>query len=150
MATVSSTDSGCFSSELGGEDEETETLISNSRSFSDGSSFELDQSLAEEDSPVEIKRNKKKVNGKKMKRLRSFGSKKYKGSLAEKNSMERFYSEKDDDDTAVQGGAEEKKSEDPYKDFKRSMLEMIMEKQMFEARDFVIWRGSIKLSLKCM
>ena len=28
-----------------------------------------------------------------------------------------------------------KKSEDPYEDFKRSMLEMIMEKQMFEASD---------------
>ncbi|KAI7993062.1 Transcription repressor OFP7 [Camellia lanceoleosa] len=28
-----------------------------------------------------------------------------------------------------------KKSEDPYEDFKRSMMEMILKKQMFEARD---------------
>ncbi|CAL5344534.1 unnamed protein product [Camellia sinensis] len=28
-----------------------------------------------------------------------------------------------------------KKSEDPYENFKRSMMEMILEKQMFEARD---------------
>ncbi|GMI63379.1 ARABIDOPSIS THALIANA OVATE FAMILY PROTEIN 7, ovate family protein 7 [Hibiscus trionum] len=41
--------------------------------------------------------------------------------------------------TAEEKGAESvavvKKSEDPYEDFKRSMLEMIMEKHMFEARD---------------
>ncbi|KAL6212922.1 hypothetical protein ACLB2K_018137 [Fragaria x ananassa] len=28
-----------------------------------------------------------------------------------------------------------KKSEDPYEDFKKSMMEMIMEKQIFEARE---------------
>ncbi|KAI7980115.1 Transcription repressor OFP7 [Camellia lanceoleosa] len=28
-----------------------------------------------------------------------------------------------------------KKSEDPYEDFKRSMIKMILEKQMFEVRD---------------
>ncbi|KAE8709871.1 Transcription repressor OFP8 [Hibiscus syriacus] len=144
MATVSSTESGCFSSELGGEDEETEILISNSRSFSDGSSFELNQSLAEEDSPTEIKRNKKKVNGKKMKRLGSFGSKKYEGSLAEntetpwrgsilKKTM--MIPPCKAEEKVAESVAVVKKSEDPYEDFKRSMLEMIMEKHMFEARD---------------
>ncbi|MBA0837401.1 hypothetical protein Goarm_009562 [Gossypium armourianum] len=131
MATVSSTDSGCFSfsSELG---EETETLISNSRSFSDDSSFELDQSMADdEDSPMEIKiRNKKK-----MKRLRS---KKHKG-LSTENKNPPWRGSIESPRTAEEKVAESvvvvKKSEDPYEDFKRSMLEMIMEKQMFEAKD---------------
>ncbi|GMI83119.1 hypothetical protein HRI_001981200 [Hibiscus trionum] len=144
MATVSSTDSGCFSSELGDEHEETETLISNSISFSDGSSFELDQSLADEDSPMEIKRNDKKVNGKKMKRLGSFGSKKYRGSLTKntetpwrgsilKRTM--MVAPRTAEEKVAESVAVVKKSEDPYEDFKRSMLEMIMEKHMFEARD---------------
>ncbi|KAK8643053.1 hypothetical protein V6N13_012369 [Hibiscus sabdariffa] len=119
IMSVSSTDSGCFSSVLGDEDEESETLISNSRTLSDDSSFELDQSLADEDSPMEIKRNKNKVKGKK-KRLGSFGSKKYKGSSEEK---------------VAESVAVVKKSEDPYEDFKRSMVEMIMEKEMFEGKD---------------
>ncbi|KAE8666450.1 Transcription repressor OFP8 [Hibiscus syriacus] len=144
MATVSSTDSACFSSELGDEDEETETLLSNSISFSDGSSFDLDHSLADEDSPMEIKRNKKNVNGKKMKRLGSFGSKKYKGSSTENTEtpwrgsiLKRtvMIPPRSAEEKVAESVAVVTKSENPYEDFKRSMLEMIMEKQMFEARD---------------
>ncbi|KAK8691994.1 hypothetical protein V6N13_075479 [Hibiscus sabdariffa] len=145
VATVSSTDSGCFSSELGDEDEETETLISNSRSFSGGSSFELDQSLADEDSPMEIKKNKKKVNCKKMKRLGSSLSKKCKGSSAENTEETPWRGSilkrttmiplRTAEEKVAESVAVVKKSEDPYEDFKRSMLEMIMEKQMFEAKE---------------
>ncbi|XP_022752228.1 transcription repressor OFP7-like [Durio zibethinus] len=159
MATVSSRDSGCFSSELGDENEETETLISTSRSFSDDSSFELNQSLAE-DSHMETKRNKKNVNStkkmKKMKMLRSFGSKKYRGlskSKVSKTTTETLTSTENEtpgsgsvlkrtmippprsEGKVRESVAVMKKSEDPYEDFKRSMLEMIMEKQMFEAKD---------------
>ncbi|KAK8552486.1 hypothetical protein V6N13_120884 [Hibiscus sabdariffa] len=124
MATVSSTDSGCFSSELGDEDEETETLISNSRTFSDDSSFELDQSLADEDSPMEIKRNKNKVNGKKKKRLGSFGSKKYRRSSTENETPSPWRSSIlkrtmvippcTAEEKVAESVAVVKKSEDPY------------------------------------
>ncbi|XVF73716.1 hypothetical protein PTKIN_Ptkin13bG0005200 [Pterospermum kingtungense] len=152
IASVSSSrdDRGCFSSDLGAEKEETETLISTSRSFWDDSSFELDQSLAE-DSHVETKRNKKKVSScrKKMKRLRSFGSKKYRagGGGSSKPNVSRTNAgalstenEAPGRGSMLEGRVREtvavvKKSEDPYEDFKRSMLEMILEKQMFEAKD---------------
>ncbi|XVE94733.1 hypothetical protein REPUB_Repub02eG0034500 [Reevesia pubescens] len=152
MASVSSRDSGCFSSE-GAEIEETETLISTSRSFSDDSSFEFDESQAE-DSHMETKKNKKKVvnNMKKMKRLRSFGSRKYKGSSKPNVSKTKTGPENEipargsilrrmmTPPCMAEGKVREsvavvKKSEDPYEDFKRSMLEMILEKQMFEAKD---------------
>ncbi|GMI82512.1 ARABIDOPSIS THALIANA OVATE FAMILY PROTEIN 7, ovate family protein 7 [Hibiscus trionum] len=145
-ASVSSRDSGCFSSE-GTENEETETLITTSLSFSDDSSFEMDQSLADE-SHMETKKSKKKV----MKRLRSFGSKKYRGSSKPNSSKTKGGAMSSENiETLARGSmtvqpqaAEGKvsesvavitKSEDPYEDFKRSMLEMILEKQMFEAKD---------------
>ncbi|KAK8551870.1 hypothetical protein V6N13_120301 [Hibiscus sabdariffa] len=148
--SVSSRDSGCFSSE-GTQNEETGTLITTSRSFSDDSSFQLDQSRTEE-SYMGQKKSKKKLNsGKKvMKRLRSFGSKKHKGSSNSKpngsktkrgglQSSENVGSMKEQPRTAegkVRGSvAVVTESEDPYEDFKRSMLEMILEKQMFEAKD---------------
>ncbi|XWS24343.1 hypothetical protein CRYUN_Cryun28dG0093200 [Craigia yunnanensis] len=155
IASVSSRDSGCFSRELGAENEETETLTSTSISFSDDSSFELDQSLAE-DSHMETKRNKKKVNNtKKMKRLISFGSKKYRGSSNPHVSKTKEGAPSTENETPGRGSmlkrtmilprtaegkvresvAVVKKSEDPYEDFKSSMLEMILEKQMFEAKD---------------
>lgn len=150
-ASVSSRDRGCFSSK-GTENEETKTLISTSLSFSDDSFLELDESLAGE-SHNETKESKNKINnGKKMKRLRSFGSKKYRGSSKPNSSKTKtgaLSSESTETDPArrmmvPQRTAEEKvresvavvqKSEDPYEDFKRSMLEMILEKQMFEAKD---------------
>ncbi|XVE69909.1 hypothetical protein DITRI_Ditri10aG0029400 [Diplodiscus trichospermus] len=143
IASVSSRDSGCFSSE-GAEKEETETLISTSGSFSDDSSFELD------DSVMETTKNKKKVNKlKKMKRLGSFGSRKYRGSsktgaLSSENTetqargsmlQRRMIPPRTAEGKVTESVAVVKKSEDPYEDFKRSMLEMILEKQMFEAED---------------
>ncbi|KAK8642443.1 hypothetical protein V6N13_011786 [Hibiscus sabdariffa] len=153
-ASVSSRDSGCFSSE-GTQNEKTGTLITTSRSFSDDSSFQLDQSRTEE-SYMERKQSKKKLNsGKKvMKRLRSFGSKKHKGSSNSKpngSKTKRGGLSSEHIDTAARGSMKEQprmaegkvresvavvtESEDPYEDFKRSMLEMILEKQIFEAKD---------------
>ncbi|XWS25743.1 hypothetical protein CRYUN_Cryun27aG0093700 [Craigia yunnanensis] len=158
IESVLSRDRGCFSSE-GAENEETETLISTSRSFSDDSSLELDQSVLEsitDGSHVETKKNKKKVNTTKMKRLRSFGSRKYRGSSKPNVSKtETGALSSENIETPVRGPilrrtrepprtaegkvresfAVVKKSEHPYEDFKRSMLEMILEKQMFEAKD---------------
>ncbi|OMO87599.1 hypothetical protein CCACVL1_08890 [Corchorus capsularis] len=127
IKSVSSRESGCFSSEETG-NEETETLISTSMSFSDDSSIEFEH-------PIE-----KKVNtSKKLIRLRSFGSRKYRGSKSSsenEGSMLRRMTP----GAAAEGKVKESvavvtKSEDPYEDFKRSMLEMILEKQMFEAKD---------------
>ncbi|KAK8481739.1 hypothetical protein V6N13_139033 [Hibiscus sabdariffa] len=153
-ASVSSRDSGCFTSE-GTENEETETLITTSLSFSDDSSFELDQSLPEV-SHMETKKNKKKLNNgdKAMKRLRSFGSKKNRGAskpngwktkggggaLSSENMETAARGSMMVQRQAAEGKVSESvavitKSEDPYEDFKRSMLEMILEKQMFEAKD---------------
>ncbi|KAA3453623.1 transcription repressor OFP7-like [Gossypium australe] len=74
-------------------------------------------------------------NKKKMKRLRS---KKHKG-LSTENKNPPWKGSIESPRTAEEKVAESvvvvKKSEDPYEDFKRSMLEMIMEKQMFEAKD---------------
>ncbi|PPD85509.1 hypothetical protein GOBAR_DD17539 [Gossypium barbadense] len=134
-ASVSSRDSGCFSSE-GTENEETKTLISASLSFSDDSFLELNESLAGE-SHNETKKSKKEINnGKKMKRPRSFGSKKYRGPSKPNCSKTKTKTGAlSSESTETDPARRMMKSEDPYEDFKRSMLEMILEKQMFEAND---------------
>ncbi|XP_039043797.1 transcription repressor OFP7-like [Hibiscus syriacus] len=73
---------------------------------------------------METKKKKKLSNGKMVKRLRSLGSKKHRG----------------DPPWRAEGKVREsvavvKKSEDPYEDFKRSMMEMIVEKQMFQVEE---------------
>ncbi|GMI91247.1 hypothetical protein HRI_002794000 [Hibiscus trionum] len=122
--------------------EETETIIITSRSFSDDSPFVLDQTLTG-GSFTETKRSKKRLNnGKKvMKRLRSFGSKTKRGALSSEN-MDRPArgSVKEQQPQAAEGKVRESvavvtESEDPYEDFKRSMVEMVLEKEMFEAKD---------------
>lgn len=132
IASVSSRDSGCFSSE-GAENEETESLISTSRSFSDDLSFELLENITDQgqDSYIETKKNKKKVtNTGKMKRLRSFGSRTKTRDLSSENTETPARGS-----MLREGVAVVKKSEDPYEDFKRSMLEMILEKQLFESKE---------------
>ncbi|XVF63891.1 hypothetical protein PTKIN_Ptkin09bG0122900 [Pterospermum kingtungense] len=147
IASVSSRDSGCFSSE-GAENEETEALISTSISFSDDSSFELDQSVVEN---ISYQGSYMKTKKNKMKRLRSLGSRTYRGSSKPnvlKTKTGALSSENIEtpargsmlQETTVTPGMREsvavvKKSEDPYEDFKRSMLEMILEKQMFESKE---------------
>ncbi|CAL9027059.1 unnamed protein product [Prunus brigantina] len=128
--STSSFETGIFSSEGGGgglDDEETETLVStrSSRSFSTDSS------------PPLPRRKKKKKRG---------------SSAAKRSVSRRSLAEMETAAPArlsvfqrlipctVEGKVREsfavvKKSEDPYEDFKRSMMEMILEKQMFDERE---------------
>ncbi|KAK9271247.1 hypothetical protein L1049_026837 [Liquidambar formosana] len=149
--STSSGDSGWFSSEV---NDETETLIS-SRSFSNDSSYDFDLLL---DSKTEKSSNcKKKSNVKKIRRLKRYVSRNWRGSVIGKTKSTTTKTTKTPSPEAVsparpasvfkrmmpctvdgkvmESFAVVKKSEDPYEDFKKSMLEMILEKQMFEAKD---------------
>ncbi|GKV04821.1 hypothetical protein SLEP1_g16928 [Rubroshorea leprosula] len=112
--SISSSESGRCSSEGEGNEEETENLIS----FSDDSLFEFHNP------------NKKRVNNVKKIKLRSHASKKYRKKADQSPVIPNTVEGKVRESVAVV-----KKSDDPYEDFKRSMLEMILEKQMFEAKD---------------
>nr|XP_027074214.1 transcription repressor OFP7 [Coffea arabica] len=159
-ASTSSAESGLFSSE-GGEvilDEEeeesmieTETLISSWRSSSsDDSSSEFNPNLETiRETPLPITRRHKRTSKKKnkkhsTKRGVSRSTTIYRpssvSSAAENESPARLSVFKKLIPCSVDGKVKEsfaivKKSEDPYEDFKRSMMEMILEKQMFEERD---------------
>ncbi|KAF2299914.1 hypothetical protein GH714_005948 [Hevea brasiliensis] len=137
---VSREHGGCsFSGEDDENEVETETLLLSSRSFSYDSSYDYCH-------PVVYTTTKKTDNGNKksnkmrIQKLKRQVSKNWKLSSPEITSpmgasvLRRMVSCKAD------GKVKEsvpvvKKSEDPYEDFKRSMLEMILEKQMFEAKD---------------
>ncbi|GMP28286.1 hypothetical protein CsSME_00003898 [Camellia sinensis var. sinensis] len=124
--STSSAKSGLFSDERHEEEEETETLVSSSRSFSTDSSRE-----------TPISRNHKKKL-KKAKRSVSQGGKMWWPEIESPARLSVL--KKLIPSCAVEGKVKEsfavvKKSEDPYEDFKRSMMEMILEKQMFEERD---------------
>lgn len=140
VASVSSRDIGCFSREEN-ESKETETLLSISRSFS----HEL-SSWDELDHSVESTRNKVTTNIKKIRRTKRQTSKNYKGSnymtvsspemeSPAKASVLRQVIPCMADGKVRESVAVVKKSMNPYEDFKRSMLEMILEKQIFEAKD---------------
>ncbi|KAK9285712.1 hypothetical protein L1049_024911 [Liquidambar formosana] len=144
--STSSADSGLFSSEGGDEreDEETETLVSSSRSFSTDSSSEFYPHLETIiETPVHGSRQKKNKRNrvKKVKRAKRCVSKKKRGgSTPESESPARLSVFQRLIPCTVDGKVREsfavvKKSEDPYEDFKRSMMEMILEKQMFEEKD---------------
>lgn len=150
LIIASSFDGGCFSSDdVVEENEETETLLISSRSFSYDSSCEFSHSLDRiaEKTNNETKREKKKASS--VKRVRNLGrqvSRKWKRSSKTvslspeitspvRTSVLRRMISCTVDGKVRESMAIVKKSEDPYKDFKRSMLEMILEKQMFEAED---------------
>ncbi|KAJ9147102.1 hypothetical protein P3X46_029304 [Hevea brasiliensis] len=145
----SSADGGLFSSEGLDDDndeeeddmvkEETETLVSSTRSISiDYSSPECSAHLETiRESPFnrirhrkkKVKRAKRYVNGK--------GRKSCDQSQSSPARLSRFQWLIP---CAVEGKVREsfavvKKSEDPHEDFKKSMMEMILEKQMFEVND---------------
>ncbi|XVF59597.1 hypothetical protein PTKIN_Ptkin07bG0288500 [Pterospermum kingtungense] len=143
--STSSADSGLFSSESFDDedinDEETETLVSSSRSFSTDSSsetFNANLQTIRETTHKKKKRNKK-ANYKKAKRHAN--AKRLSSSSTESESPARLSSFLQRMiPCTVDGRVREsfvvvKKSEDPYEDFKRSMMEMILEKQMFEDKD---------------
>ncbi|XAR73883.1 hypothetical protein NMG60_11008001 [Bertholletia excelsa] len=139
--STSSAESGLFSSD--GYEEETETLVSSSRSFStDSSPLE-----AIHEAPPASRRHKKK----KVKRssARRSTSSKVKISVCRSSSVSspesgsspaRLSVFKRMIPCRVEGKVKEsfavvKRSEDPYEDFKRSMKEMIVEKHMYEEAD---------------
>ncbi|KAF2302283.1 hypothetical protein GH714_033983 [Hevea brasiliensis] len=142
----SSADSGLFSSEgldddeeeIDIDNEETETLVSSTRSFStDYSSPEFRAHLETiRESPFNrISHRKKKV-----KKAKRYVNRKARKSCDESQSPARLSRFQWLIPCTVEGKVREsfavvKKSEDPYEDFKRSMMEMILEKQMFEVTD---------------
>ncbi|CAK7349281.1 unnamed protein product [Dovyalis caffra] len=141
---------GCLSS-TDVADEETENLLFSSRSFSYDSSCEFSHSLdrVTKKSYYETFNksigNKKVSNIKKIKKLgRHVSLSKWKRSKTvlspeipspvRSSVLKRMISCKVDG-KVKESVAVVKKSHDPYRDFKRSMLEMILERQIFEAED---------------
>ncbi|KAK4262192.1 hypothetical protein QN277_027777 [Acacia crassicarpa] len=149
MSTSSADSCGLFSSD--GHDvideEETETLVSSSRSFStDSSSVELDSHLELEsicETPGRhqgVKKMKSKSKKKKKKKKSKKKKKDGRVSFSSSSSPARVSMLLRLVPCSVEGKVREsfavvKRSEDPYEDFRRSMMEMIMEKQIFEDTD---------------
>uniref|UniRef100_A0A2N9JAP6 Transcription repressor n=1 Tax=Fagus sylvatica TaxID=28930 RepID=A0A2N9JAP6_FAGSY len=135
--STSSGDSVFFSSEGCDErdEEETETLVSSSRSFSTDSSSEFNPHL-ETIREIPQPRSRKK----KAKNVKRCVSKKLVISSPECESPARLSMFQRLIPCTVEGKLREsfavvKKSEDPYEDFKRSMMDMILEKEMFDEKD---------------
>ncbi|XP_021911635.1 transcription repressor OFP7 [Carica papaya] len=140
--STSSADSVLFSSETldDMDDEETETLVSSSRGFSTDSSSEFNVGIGRSKKSKRSKgKGPKRCCGMKGKR-RSWTSA-ISSSSPEKESparlsmfLQRMIA------CTVEGKVREsfavvKRSEEPYEDFKRSMMEMVLEKEMFEGKD---------------
>ncbi|XP_062076247.1 transcription repressor OFP7 [Humulus lupulus] len=155
--STSSAESGLFSNEED-EDEETETLVSSSRSLStsDSSSefntqLETIREVALDHNNYPSNNNYKRSSRKKKKKK---SSKRCVSKQGRKSSSSASSAAESAAETTparlsmfqrmipctVDGKVREsfavvKKSADPYEDFKRSMMEMILEKQMFEDKD---------------
>lgn len=121
-----------FSSEE--ENEESETPIYSSRSFSTDFSAVLE--TISEVSDKQGNKNKKSNNNK-VRRLKRSVSKNWKetGEIGKIKSVFQPMRVCRRQGMVKESMAVVKKSEDPYEDFKKSMMEMIMEKQIFEARE---------------
>lgn len=152
--STSSGDSGWFSSEGGEYDEETETLLSSSRSFSNDSSFDLNpplETISEESKSVG-KPDKMNNSNKARRRKHRISKNCVAGSSSRSENSKATTSSPEAESPArvsafqdrvpyrIDGKVRDsfavvKKSRNPYEDFKNSMVEMIMEKQMFEAED---------------
>ncbi|CAN4080044.1 unnamed protein product [Withania somnifera] len=133
------------------EEEETETLVSSSRSFdfsSDDSSTDFNPQLETIGETTTIRRRRHKRNATTKRRLKhsrpSFSSSKGRRSSVSTSSENELPARlsvfKKLIPCTVDGKVKEsfaivKKSQDPYEDFKRSMMEMILEKQMFEKNE---------------
>ncbi|KAF3775553.1 Transcription repressor [Nymphaea thermarum] len=122
----SSADSGWFSSE----EDETETLFSSKSFSSDSSDFFQNQLLTIQESPCGIKRSSGRRKPAKPRR----GTARPASSPALTSGFRRILP------WAFDGKVKEsfavvKRSRDPYHDFMKSMMEMITEKELFDARD---------------
>ena len=154
--STSSAESGLFSSEGFGdvddddEGEETETLVSSSRSFSSTSDSlgTIHETTPDHYSITTRRSGKSKKKKEKEKKTRKKKKEAKRGCVSEAE----FWTESGETTPArlsmfqrlipcgVEGKVREsfavvKRSEDPYEDFKRSMMEMILEKQMFDDSD---------------
>lgn len=151
MSTSSADSCGLFSSDNGHhhnvmkqeEEEETETLVSSSRSFSTDSSSSMetphhgeDQEGSNKKAKSKSKSKKTKKKGKKKKKRKEVGrvSISWSASPARVSMLMRMVPWR------VEGKVREsfavvKRSEDPYEDFRKSMMDMILEKQIFEDTD---------------
>lgn len=134
VSTSSTEESGLFSNEEEEEEEETEILVSSSRSF-----YSTDTSSSS--TRRRHSRKKKTYNNykKPSTKRRSSSSPPVCGEGGS-DSPARLSVFKKLIPCTVEGKVRDsfaivKKSDDPYEDFKRSMIEMILEKQMFEEKD---------------
>ncbi|XP_016498575.2 uncharacterized protein LOC107817288 isoform X2 [Nicotiana tabacum] len=155
MSTSSADESdGNFSSEIWDEeDEETETLVSSCRSleYSTDSSSDLNQQLETIYETTKTRRQKRTIGSSKRRPVKhskrsvsrgmNMGRRLSVSTTSSDNELPpRLSVFKKLIPCSVDGKVKEsfaivKKSEDPYEDFKRSMMEMIFEKQMFEKND---------------
>ena len=141
--STSSADSGLFFS--GDENvinvEETETLVSSSRSFSTDSPSEFNPHLETiRQSPFTRKKRGRKAKGDVLKKGTTRRGRKARNSCDGSLSPARLSRLQWLIPCTVEGKVREsfavvKKSDDPFEDFKRSMMEMILEKEMFEEKD---------------
>ncbi|KAK2988734.1 hypothetical protein RJ640_020999 [Escallonia rubra] len=144
--SISSADSGWFSEE---NELETESLFSSSRSFDSSCDFGYPlEAISERGTGVKHVKKNGMVKVRKLQRILSNSWKDADESEdvtpppppprgKNKSVLRRLMMPcaEAKDSKVNESFAVVKKSEDPYEDFKRSMLEMILEKQMFEAKD---------------
>ncbi|CAI9753013.1 unnamed protein product [Fraxinus pennsylvanica] len=143
--STSSADSGWFSSEGGvsvgdeRDEEETETLVSSSISFSTDSSSEFNPRLHPIQeapfSPKPHRRNKRRVAKTSKRSISRPSVSAAEGEIPARLSMFKKMIPCSVDGKVKESFAIVKRSKDPYEDFKNSMMEMILEKQMFEEKD---------------
>ncbi|KAF5943249.1 transcription repressor OFP7-like [Camellia sinensis] len=138
--SASSANSGWFSTDGSEYNEETESLVSSSRSSYSSSDFGCPLQSINERPINEYRRknkNKKKKNLK-VRRLKRYNSESWRGGEKTKKTMSpesgspamaSVFRRLKESFTVV------KRSENPHEDFKGSMLEMILEKHMFDAKD---------------
>lgn len=79
-------------------------------------------------------KKKKKRGGSKVKRVKYYGNSKV-TPLTKKVTYNTPETESPDKEKMKESLAVMKKSDDPYGDFRRSMMEMIVEREMFEMND---------------
>ncbi|KAI3920560.1 hypothetical protein MKW92_039625 [Papaver armeniacum] len=159
--STSSGDSGWFSSEEEEEDQEHEAQVSSSSEFFETHLKTIRESPLNDSSSIKrsnLKKTKKKKStithaakrDQNVKRYNhnkrglilysSSSSTETESSPARLSAFQRLMRSSSNSTCKAEGKVKEsfavvKKSEDPYQDFRKSMMEMILEKQMFESKD---------------
>ncbi|GFZ10306.1 ovate family protein 8 [Actinidia rufa] len=130
--STSSGHSGWFSSE-DNEESESESLISSSISLDSSSNFSASMETVSERPSKEGRKRKKNL---KTPRIKTRTTTPENVSQVRPLSVFRRLIPCAVDGKVKESFAVVKRSKDPYEDFKRSMLEMILEKQMFDVKEF--------------